>query len=265
MTLAASKLSDQYHAKRWYSSAAFLYINSQAPVSGSQSLQPGPTSKEADRKIEIHMLCPDSLCLKDEGLCLCIDYRLLNQKMVQVKMVPRHLTWKILKPLELKGKAPCTIAEVCKLLGFRSYYWRVILVISRITKPIYELLQTKNVSTELPQLRLKKGKGAQQASKTPIQLADEHQRALEHLIDTRPTHPCLLIQTWTSCLCFTQMRQNKDWVLYSIRGKVESSEWSPIGQDTDTSKTKLPPPFWRLGGWSVINFVPIGWVWGCKI
>lgn len=81
--------------------------------------------------------------------------------------------------------------------------------------PIYELLQTKNVSTELPQLRLKKGKGAQQASKTPIQLADEHQRALQHLIDTLSNPPVLAYPDLDLPIVLhtDRTRQNKDWVL----------------------------------------------------
>lgn len=59
---------------------------------------------------------------------------------------------------------------------------------------MHELLQVKKVLTEPPQPKQKKGKGAQLASKTPIQWADEHQRALEHLIDRLSNPPVLAYQ-----------------------------------------------------------------------
>lgn len=56
---------------------------------------------------------------------------------------------------------------------------------------MYELLQIKNVSTGQPQPKQKKGKGTQLTSRTPIQWADEHQRALERLIDMLSNPPVL--------------------------------------------------------------------------
>lgn len=72
----------------------------------------------------------------------------------------------------LRGETPRTVGEVCKLLGFLSYYRTYIQNFSKISKPMYELLQVKKVSTESPQPKQKKGKGAQLASKSPIQWAD---------------------------------------------------------------------------------------------
>lgn len=91
----------------------------------------------------------------------------------------------------LRGKTPRTVGEVRKLLGLLSYYRTYIQDFSKISKPMYELLQTKNVSTGPPQPRQKKGKGAQLTSRTPIQWADEHQRALERLINMLSNPPVL--------------------------------------------------------------------------
>lgn len=59
----------------------------------------------------------------------------------------------------LRGKTPSTVGEVRKLVGFLSYYWTYVQDFSKISKPMYELLQVKNTATVMPQPKQKKGKG----------------------------------------------------------------------------------------------------------
>lgn len=91
----------------------------------------------------------------------------------------------------LRGEPPHTVREVRKLLGFLSYYRTHIQNFSKITKSMYELFQVKKVSTQSPQPKQRKGKGAQLPSKTPIQRADKHQQTLEHLINRLSNPPVI--------------------------------------------------------------------------
>lgn len=91
----------------------------------------------------------------------------------------------------LRSKTPNTVGEVRKLLGFLSYYRTYIQDFSRIAKPIYELLQCKNPVITVPQLRQKRGKGAQLSSRTLIQWTEEHQRTLDQLIHILSNPPVL--------------------------------------------------------------------------
>lgn len=81
----------------------------------------------------------------------------------------------------LRSKTPSTIGEVCKLLGFLSYYRMYIQNFSKVAEPMYELLQARHPATVMPQPRTKMGKGAQLPSRTPMQCREEHQYR-EHLI-----------------------------------------------------------------------------------
>ena len=92
--------------------------------------------------------------------------------------------------LSLREKRPTTVGDLRKLLGFLSYYRMYLQDFSRIAKPIYELLQVKG-NPVATQGKLKKGKGAQLPSKTPIQWTDSHQTILEQLIDIL-SHPPVL-------------------------------------------------------------------------
>lgn len=91
----------------------------------------------------------------------------------------------------LRSKTPSTIGEVRKLLGFLSYYRTYVQDFSRVAKPMYELLQTKNTATVMPQPKQRKGKGAQLSSRAPVKWAEEHQRALDQLIDILSNPPVL--------------------------------------------------------------------------
>ena len=92
--------------------------------------------------------------------------------------------------VSLREKRPTTVGDVRKLLGFLSYYRMYIQDFSRIAKPVYELLQVKG-NPVASQGKLKKGKGAQLPSKTPIQWTDCHQTILEQLINVL-LHPPVL-------------------------------------------------------------------------
>lgn len=91
----------------------------------------------------------------------------------------------------LRSKTPSTVGEVRKLLGFLSYYRTYIQDFSRVAKPMYELLQATHPATGVPQLKTKKGKGAQLPSRTPVQWRQEHQRSLDQLIHTLSKPPVL--------------------------------------------------------------------------
>lgn len=54
---------------------------------------------------------------------------------------------------------------------------------------MYELLQSKDTVTALPQTRPKGGKGAQLSSRTPIQWTEEHQRSVNQLLNTLSNPP----------------------------------------------------------------------------
>lgn len=119
----------------------------------------------------------------------------------------------------LKNKVPNTVGEVRKLLGFLSYYRTYIQDFSRIAKPMYELLQSKNTVTALPQPRPKREK--------------EHSCRPEHPFNgrkntrgqsTNSSTPCLIHQFWPtriliSPMCCIQTRQSKVWGQYCTSGR----------------------------------------------
>ena len=91
----------------------------------------------------------------------------------------------------LKSKTPSTVGEVRKLLGFLSYYRTYVQNFARIAKPMYDLLQAKTTVAGMPQSKQKKAKGAQLSSRTPVEWATEHQRALDQLIQILSNPPVL--------------------------------------------------------------------------
>lgn len=62
---------------------------------------------------------------------------------------------------------------------------------SRIAKPMYDLLQSKNPVNSVPKPRQKKGKGAQLSSRTLVQWTEEHHRTLDRLIHILSNPPVL--------------------------------------------------------------------------
>lgn len=90
----------------------------------------------------------------------------------------------------LKDKAPRTVGDVRRLVGFLSYYRSYIQDFSRIAKPVYELLQVKpSVSPLRPQKS--KIKGPQLPSGTAVEWTSEHQKALEQIITMLSNPPIL--------------------------------------------------------------------------
>lgn len=67
----------------------------------------------------------------------------------------------------LKDKAPQTVGDVRRLLGFLSYYRAYVQDFSRIAKPLYELLQVKH-GLEPPKPAKGKTKGSQLSSRSPV-------------------------------------------------------------------------------------------------
>ncbi len=79
----------------------------------------------------------------------------------------------------LASRTPQTVGDVRKLTGFLGYYRSYIQDFSRIAKPIYELLQVK---PEQAAVARGKSKGPQLPSRTPVEWAFEHQKALGRLV-----------------------------------------------------------------------------------
>uniref|UniRef100_A0A3B3H4P4 Gypsy retrotransposon integrase-like protein 1 n=1 Tax=Oryzias latipes TaxID=8090 RepID=A0A3B3H4P4_ORYLA len=90
----------------------------------------------------------------------------------------------------LKEKAPRTVGDVRRLLGFLSYYRSYVQDFSRIARPLYELLQ-KNPSVLQTKSQRKNNKGPQLSSSTPVEWKIEHQQILEHLINILTNPPVL--------------------------------------------------------------------------
>lgn len=101
--------------------------------------------------------------------------------------------------LLLKTKAPRTVGEVRKLLGFLSYYRSFIQDFSRLAKPLYELLQTKlEMAGETMETKPVKSKNSLKAkptgqlpSKTPVTWTPAHQAVTDRLVDTLTQPPVL--------------------------------------------------------------------------
>ncbi len=88
----------------------------------------------------------------------------------------------------LTSRTPQTVSDVRRLLGFLSYYRTFIHDFSRVTKPLYELLQAKPETAKGSQYR-SKVKGPQVPSRTPVEWTKNHQQTLERLIEmlVKPT------------------------------------------------------------------------------
>lgn len=83
--------------------------------------------------------------------------------------------------MALKSKTPQTVGDLRQVLGFLSYYRSYIQDFAKLAKPLYELLQVKSSSPQLPVCHCK-SKGPQLPSKTPIEWNTDHQSTLERLI-----------------------------------------------------------------------------------
>ncbi len=90
----------------------------------------------------------------------------------------------------LTSRTPQTVGDVRRLLGFLSYYRTFIQDFSRVTKPLYELLQAKPETVKGPQCR-SKVKGPQVPSRTPVEWTKNNQQTLERLIEMLVNPPVL--------------------------------------------------------------------------
>lgn len=98
-----------------------------------------------------------------------------------VKIDPRDLE----AVQTLTSKTPQTVGDVRKLTGFLGYYHSYIQDFSRIAKPIYELLQTKQNKAQSA-THGRKTKHPQLLSRKPVNWTIEHKRALEQLVTIHP-------------------------------------------------------------------------------
>ena len=100
-----------------------------------------------------------------------------------------------IKPvLALKDSPPKTVNEVRKLMGFLNYYRRYVKNVSRIAKPIYDLVRmASQPSQEAQQDKTKKGcsTNGQLPSRHPVDWTDIHQSVLETLIDLITSAPVM--------------------------------------------------------------------------
>lgn len=90
----------------------------------------------------------------------------------------------------LKSKTPKTVGDIRQLLGFLSYYRTYVQDFSRVAKPLYDLLQSKQGARQ-SNLPRGKAKGQQLSSRTPVDWTTQHQQVLEQLVD-RLTKPPVL-------------------------------------------------------------------------
>lgn len=95
----------------------------------------------------------------------------------------------------LASRTPQTVGDVRKLTGFLGYYRSYIQDFSRIAKPIYELLQVKPGQAAVAR---GKSKGPQLPSRTPVEWATEHQKALDRLISLLVSPPVLAYPNFDS-------------------------------------------------------------------
>ena len=90
--------------------------------------------------------------------------------------------------LNLAKTPPKTVGQVRQVVGLLGYYRRYIRDFSRIAKPIYDLLASKNTSRDstsketVENQRQKKQKQGQLPSNHPVNLTSEHQAVLENLL-----------------------------------------------------------------------------------
>ena len=99
--------------------------------------------------------------------------------------------------LNLAKTPPKTVGQVRQVLGLLGYYRRFIRDFSRIAKPIYDLLASKNTSRGSPSKetvenqRQQKQKQGQLPSNHPVNWTGEHQVVLENLLQQLTTPPIM--------------------------------------------------------------------------
>ena len=103
--------------------------------------------------------------------------------------------------LNLKKTVPKTVGDVCKLVGLLSYYCHYIQDFSRIANPIYDLLFVRPDRNGVKQVKPKTRKDtklAQIPSNVPVLWNDEHQSAMEYLIDCLTKPPIMAYPDFNS-------------------------------------------------------------------
>lgn len=91
----------------------------------------------------------------------------------------------------LKEKAPTTVGELRRVMGFLSYYRTYIPNFSRIAQPLYQLLSTPPDQMKREKVRTTTRKKGNLPPNTPIQWTDNHQKTLNSLIDKLIEPPLL--------------------------------------------------------------------------
>ena len=93
---------------------------------------------------------------------------------------------------ELKNSVPKQVGDIQKLLGLLGYYRRYIPDLARRAKPLFELLQCHDKDLNEHKGKEQKGKSQSQvSSRKPVLWNQEHQTALEDLIDCLTSPPIL--------------------------------------------------------------------------
>ena len=93
---------------------------------------------------------------------------------------------------ELKNNVPNQVGDIRKLLDLLGYYRRYIADFAQRAKPLFELLQCHDKDPNEHKGKEQKGKSQSQvSSRKPILWNQEHQTALEDLIDCLTSPPIL--------------------------------------------------------------------------
>ena len=92
---------------------------------------------------------------------------------------------------KLRGYVPKTVGEVRHLTGLLGYYRRYIENISRIAKPIYDLLKIEQPSSLKGKKMDTRSKGNQASSRTLITWQETHEKALDYLVSCLSNPPVM--------------------------------------------------------------------------
>ena len=98
--------------------------------------------------------------------------------------------------IALKSTRPKTVGDVRKIVGLLGYYRGYVQDFSRIVKPIYDLLQSKDTTDTIKNHRIeangKKGLSkTQPSSSNPVEWERKHEEILAHVIDCLTSPPVM--------------------------------------------------------------------------
>lgn len=91
----------------------------------------------------------------------------------------------------LKEKAPTTVGELRRVMGFLSYYRTYIPNFSKIAQPLYQLLSTTPDQMNREKVKATTRKKGNLPPNTPIKWTENHQKTLNSLIDKLIEPPLL--------------------------------------------------------------------------